>query len=160
MTDARSLPELARSLRSLGTHNDAGTDAARDAIFGPLLDARTRAVGATTDVILAALRGDALSARIEAQAVDAAVKGIEQPAQVRAITAQANEVMEPLRDDLLSLDTAAGDAAANDAGWDAWVTQLRQVFATADKACQALAKLIAEHAPLARGRAERRQKKR
>ncbi|MDB4917075.1 MAG: hypothetical protein JWM95_4719 [Gemmatimonadetes bacterium] len=160
MADERRLPELARSLRSLGAPGEPASEAAHDAIFAPLLDARARAAGATTDIMLAALRGDALSARIEALAVDAAVRWVEQPAMVRAVTAQTSEIMEPLRDDLLALDQAATTARDDDAGWNGWVAQLRKVFATADVACQALARLIAEHTPANAERVERRQKKR
>lgn len=160
MGDSRQLPEFARSLRSLGARGDASAEAAHAAIFQPLLDARTRAVGATTDVILAALRGEALSARIEALAVDAAVRGIVQPAQVRAVTAQTNEAVEPLRDELLALDAASAHALESDAGWDAWVAQLRKVFTTADVVCQALSKLIAANAPPVNARVERRARKR
>lgn len=159
MADSRQLPEFARSLRTFGAQSDAAGDAAHAAIFQPLLDARARAVGATPDIILAALRGDALSARIEALAVDAAVQGIVQPAQIRAVTAQTGEAVEPLRDALLALDAAVAGARESEAGWAAWVSQLRKVFTTADLVCQTLAKLLAAHARPP-GRVERRLKKR
>lgn len=143
MPDAPLLPELARSLRSLGAQRDAATEAAHAAIFLPLLDARARATGATKESVLAALRGDALSARIEAQAVDAAVHGVELPARARALTALTSELMEPLRSALLELDRKAVAAPDHPAEWDAWVAQLRVVFGSADVACQALAKLLA-----------------
>jgi hypothetical protein len=143
MPDAPLLPELARSLRSLGAQRDAATDAAHDAIFLPLLHARASAAGADEESVLAAFRGDALAARIEAQSVDAAVQGIDQPALARALTAQTSELIAPLRAALLALDTAAASAMSDDARWDAWVAQLRAVFTSADAACQALAKLLA-----------------
>ena len=93
--------------------------------------------------MLSALRGDALSARMEALAVDAAVHGIEQPALARALTARAGELMEPLRASLLQLDVMASSAAEGAQGWDAWVAQLRRVFAAADIACRELASLVA-----------------
>jgi hypothetical protein len=142
-TPAPELPELARSLRSLGAPRDAASEAAHAAIFPPLLDARARAVGSSVDAVLAALRGDALSARIEAAAVDAALQGITQPAVARALTAQTAELMESLRGELLSLDTLADDARVGAAGWGAWVAQLKKVFFTADVACQSLARLLA-----------------
>lgn len=144
MPDAPNLPELARSLRSLGEQRDACAEAAHTAIFSPLLDARARAADKSTDIVLAALRGDALSARIEAQAVDAAVQGIEQPARMRALSAQTAELMEPLRAALLALDELAPAAREGTAGWEAWVAQLRRVFASADVACQALSRLLAD----------------
>lgn len=140
---APTLPELARSLRSLGAPRDAASESAHAAIFPPLLDARARAVGSSVDAVLSALRGDALSARIEAAAVDAALQGIAQPAVSRALTAQTSELMEPLRADLLTLDAFADAARVDDAGWNAWVAQLRRVFFTADVACQSLASLLA-----------------
>ncbi|MDB4893282.1 MAG: hypothetical protein JWL61_5137 [Gemmatimonadetes bacterium] len=143
MPDAPLLPELARSLRSLGAQRDASAEAAHAAIFVPLLDARARAGGADKATVLAALRGSALAARIEAQAVDAAVHGIEQPALARALTAQSAELMEPLHQALVALDGAASSALDNDAAWDEWVARLRAVFTRADVACRALATLIA-----------------
>ena len=143
MPDAPLLPELARSLRSLGAHRDAAAEAAHAAIFLPLLDARARASRASKESVLSALRGDALAARIEALAVDAAVQGIEQPALARALSAQSVELVEPLRVSLLALDRAAEPALTDDAGWDAWVAKLRAVFLSADVACQALARLLA-----------------
>jgi hypothetical protein len=146
MPDEPLLPELARSLRSLGAQRDAATDAAHDAVFPPLLDARAHAAGASKETVLAALHGDALAARIEAQAVDAAVQDIEQPALARALTAQASELIAPLRAALLALDAAAKSALDDDAAWDAWVARLRAVFTSADVACQSLAKLLATRA--------------
>ncbi|CAN5174651.1 hypothetical protein BH09GEM1_BH09GEM1_38360 [soil metagenome] len=142
MADAPLLPELARSLRSLGHQPNAATQAAHAAIFTPLLDARTHAAGASADVVLAALRGAALIARIEANAVDAAVQGIEELPRVRALTAQTSELTAPLRAALVALDELAPAAAEDAAGWDAWITQLRTAFAAADTACSALAMLI------------------
>ncbi|MEP6730278.1 MAG: hypothetical protein ABJE10_06560 [bacterium] len=143
MPDTPLLPELARSLRSLGAQRDASSEAAHAAIFQPLLDARARAAGHDKDSVLGALRGDALAARIGAQAVDAAVAGIEEPALTRALTAHATELVEPLRLALHALDSGATAALTDDAGWNAWVAQLRAVFTTADVACEALAKLLA-----------------
>ena len=153
MPDAPHLPELARSLRSLGEARGVAAEASHAAIFLPLLDARARAAGASMDVMLAALRGDALSARIEARAVDAAVHDVEQPARVRAITAETGELLQPLRAAFLALDALAPAARDDAVGWEAWVAQLRRVFATADVACQGLARLVA--APDARHAAPR-----
>ena len=153
MPDAPPLPELARSLRSLGAQGDLATEAAHSAIFLPLLHARARAAGASMDVVLAALRGDALSARIEAQAVDAAVHGVEQPPRVRALSAEIGELLEPLRAALLALDVLAPAARDEATGWEAWTTQLRRVFASADVACRGLARVLADRD--ARGEAPR-----
>ena len=146
MPEARELPELARSLRSFGAVGDDSAETAHCAIFIPLLEARSRAAGAPVEQILRALRGDALSARIEALVVDAAVDGIDQLALARALTAKAGELMEPLRASLLELDAHASNAAESDSAWDAWVAQLRRVFAAADVACRDLAHLVAVRA--------------
>jgi hypothetical protein len=145
MREAPILPELTRSLRSFGAQRDAVSEAAHAAIFTPLLDARARAASAPMDAVLAALRGDALFARIEARAVDAAVQGVGLPARVRAITARVGELMVPLRAELLALDILAPAAGDGTEGWDAWVAQLRRVFASADVACQGLARILVDH---------------
>ena len=146
MADAPVLPELARSLRTLGHQPNAATEAAHGAIFTPLLDARTRAAGAPADAVLGAMRGSALIARIEANAVDAAVLGVEEPAHVRALTAQTAELMAPLRVALVELDERAPTEPNDTAGWNAWIGQLRVAFLAADTACSALASLIAHRA--------------
>jgi hypothetical protein len=143
MADTPLLPELARSLRSLGHQPNAASEAAHAAVFTPLLDARTSAAGGTADVILGAIRGSALIARIEANAVDAAVHGVEEPARIRALTAQTAELMAPLRAALVALDERASAAATDRAAWDAWIAQLGTAFAAADTACSALSRLIA-----------------
>jgi hypothetical protein len=144
MADTPVLPELARSLRSLGHQPNAASEAAHAAIFTPLLDARTSAADGSVDVILAAIRGAALIARIEANAVDAAVQGVEELPRVRALTAQTSELTSPLRAALVALDERAAAAAENSGGWDAWIAQLRLAFAAADTACAALSRLILE----------------
>ena len=144
MADSPVLPELARSLRSLGHQPNAATEAAHAAIFTPLLEARTRAAGAPAEAVLGAMRGSALIARIEANAVDAAVHGVEEPARVRALTAQTTELMVPLRAALVELDTRAPAAASDGDGWHAWIAQLRAAFTAADTACSALSRLITD----------------
>ncbi|MDB4880853.1 MAG: hypothetical protein JWL60_2299, partial [Gemmatimonadetes bacterium] len=94
---AASLPELARSLRALGRPVDEATDAAHDVVFAPLLDARARASRADAVDAVAAFRGAALAARIEALARAAAVKGQPDAAEGRARTAAVRETLEPLR---------------------------------------------------------------
>jgi hypothetical protein len=137
------LPELARSLRTLGAPRDAAGDAAHTAIFLPLLEARAKAANASSDAILGALRGTALSARIEANAVDAAVHAIEDPRRARALTAQTSELIAPLRAELQQLDALSTTARDDDAAWDAWIGQLRRVFTAADVACNTLSRLLA-----------------
>lgn len=154
MADASEpmLPELARSLRTLGRPADAAAVAAHAAIFAPLLEARQRATRAGAADAVAALRGAPLAARIEALVRAAAATGIQDPASARARVARAHDLLEPLRVDLLALDGTAADAASageGTAAWAIWVGGLRSVFAAADRVCAELAPLLAERPPAA-----------
>jgi uncharacterized protein (DUF3084 family) len=150
MPDPLILPELARSLRSLGAPRGVEGDAAHGAIFPPLLEARARATLGDVEDALAAFRGGPLGARIQARVVDAASAGQSDAARARARAARATELLDALLADLTALDAAAlqvRGGSADLAGWQAWVAQLRRVFATADDACRALARLLAERPP-------------
>ena len=157
MPDFLVLPELARSLRTFGATRDPAGDAAHAAIFSPLLDARARATLGDAEVALSALRGEVLAARIGSRVAAAAGAGQRDAAAARARAARAGELIEPLRAELLALDLLALDllasatrAATNhDGGWQAWIAQLRRVFALADDACGALARLLGEPAAAA-----------
>jgi hypothetical protein len=143
------LPELARSLRAFGAPRDAAGEAAHAAVFIPLLDARARATTGDVEVALSALRGEALVVRIEARVTDAAEAGESDPARARARSARARELLAPLRHEMKALDALAvpaRGAGATSESWLAWVAQLRRVFASADDACRALARLLAEPA--------------
>ena len=142
MPDAPLLPELGRSLRSLGAQHEPCAEASHAAIFVPLLDARARATDRSKEFMLASLKGSTLATRIEVLVTAAAVQGLEQPALARAVSAQGTELMEPLRRALAELDKAASSALHSDAAWEEWVTRLRAVFVSADVACQALTKLL------------------
>ena len=151
MTDDRpaSLPELARSLRTLGRPSDAATDAAHAVVFTPLLDARARAGAGAPDDVLAAFRGAALAARIESLARGAASSGQPDAARGRARLASMRELLEPLRAELLVLDDLAAEArheGVDHDAWDRWIAQLRRVFAAADVACRGVAGVLAEAA--------------
>jgi len=137
------LPELARSLRALGTQRDVAADAAHGAIFTPLLEARARAGTGSVDRALAALKGASLSSRIETLVIAAAVEGVVDPARVRALTAQAIELLDSLKKAFVDLDERAEAARTDSTGWDAWVDALRHVYAESDGACSALVALIA-----------------
>jgi hypothetical protein len=141
------LPELARSLRALGAPHDAAEEAAHAAIFAPLLDARARATTGDVEVALAALRGEALAVRIEARVTEAARSGETDPARARARAARARELLAPMRHEMQALDALAVPARAEGAtseSWQAWVAQLRRVFAGADDACRGLARLLSD----------------
>lgn len=145
--DARPLlPELARSLRTLGRPDDAA-EAAHAVVFAPLLDARARAGRGDAADAIAALRGAALAARIESLARAAAAVGQVEAARTRARGAAARDVLEPLRAELAALDARAPEAlrgGADSPAWAAWVAQLRRVFAAADVACDGLAAVLSE----------------
>ncbi len=144
------LPELARSLRAFGAVRGATGEAAHSAIFGPLLDARARAGLGDVEVALSALRGETLAVRIAARSAEVASAGQSDAAHARARSARAGELIEPLRAELFRLDALAASARGGSAEsdeWRAWVAQLRRVFASADDACRALDRLLAEAAP-------------
>jgi hypothetical protein len=64
----------------------------------------------------------------------------------RARSAQARDLLDPLRAALGEVDdraTAALDAGAGSREWRAWLDALRHAFATADDACRQLARLLA-----------------
>jgi hypothetical protein len=147
MPERLLLPELGRSLRTFGAPRDAAGDAAHDAIFSPLLEARARAELGDVEAALSALRGGVLGTRISARVAQAAAVGEPEPARARARTARATELVEPLVAELATLDALSVAARGGEAGspaWQGWVAQLRRVFASADDACRALARLLAE----------------
>ena len=157
MPERLLLPELARSLRSFGAPRDAAGDAAHDAIFAPLLDARARAELGDVEAALSALRGGPLGTRIATRVAQAAAVGESEAARARARTARALELIEPLTAELTTLDRLAAAASGGEASspaWQSWVAQLRRVFASADDACRALGRLLGE--PTAPAKAGRR----
>ena len=147
--DAR-LPELARSLRSLGAAHGAAAEAAHAAVFGPLLDARAMAATGGFEGATSVFRGQALAARIAARAAEAARDGEADAARARARVARAREALEPLRDALYALDVLLPPPDA-DAGEDlspaaaAWTAHLARTFRIADAACVALTRVLAQH---------------
>jgi hypothetical protein len=144
--DESQLPELARSLRTLGAARDAATEAAHDAIFTPLIDARVRAARATGRDVIALLRGATLYQQIERGVVTAASNGAAPPAVARARAAAAREMLEPVRAALVAVDDRASAASTEGLGtaaWEAWLVELRRVFGAADDACVKLARLLA-----------------
>jgi len=148
--DAR-LPELARSLRSLGAARDPAGEAAHDAIFTPLIEARVRAARVSGRDVVGLLRGATLYQEIERGVVTAASANVSPPAVARARAAAAREMLEPLRAALTAVDDRAGDASAQGLGapaWEAWLAELRRAFAAADDACIKLARLLSVPARL------------
>lgn len=145
MPDER-FPELVRSLRSLGAARDAASQVAQDAIFTPLIDARTRAAHAGERDVVGIFRGATLADAIERAVVAAAMADVEPKALARARAATAREMLEPLRAALTLLDeqaAAAVQAGPGSPAWSSWLNELRRVFGAADDACRHLARLLA-----------------
>ncbi|MEO7712888.1 MAG: hypothetical protein ABIV10_08220, partial [Gemmatimonadaceae bacterium] len=143
MPDPLALPEIARSLRFLGTPRDVTSESAHDAIFPPLLAAR--AASGDMQLALSSFAGEALAATIEARASAAAQVHATDPAQARARSAQAIECLERLRDELLRLDRLGRetrDRPADESRWERWIEQLRRVFMEADRACVHLSTVL------------------
>ena len=151
MPDDARLPELARSLRSLGAARDPAAEAAHDAIFTPLIDARVRAARASGRDVVGLLRGATLYQQIERAVVSAASTDATPPAVARARAAAAREMLEPLRAATAAVDDRASAASLDGIGtpaWEAWLVEVRRVFVVADDACIKLARLLAAPARL------------
>ena len=150
MPDEARLPELARSLRTFGAAHGAAAEAAHAAIFGPLLDARALAATRGYEGAMSVFRGQALAARINSRAGEAAREGQVDAARARARVARAREAVEPLGEALRALDTLlpapVADPRADAASTaTAWTAQLARTFRIADEACVALTRVLAEH---------------
>lgn len=138
-----SLPEVARSVRGLGSGRSRHPDDA-ERFFAPFLAARRRAASARS-------RGEtaqAFDATNLASAIDRWVTGLATartsgpvgPAQ-RALAAELDDVVAPLRQAITALgvsDEAMRGHEGNDARWEAWLAALRGVFAAADRTWSAL----------------------
>jgi hypothetical protein len=141
------LPELARSLRSLGAARDAATQAAHDAIFPPLIAARVRASRAEGRDVVHAFSGASLGEQIERAVTVAATLGTTQPSVARARSARAKDLLAPLQAAFARLDEQGREAAGASPGsepWEAWVDSLKRTFAAADEVCGQLARVLAE----------------
>lgn len=145
-----SLPELARSLRSLGAARDPATEAAHDAIFAPLIAARVRASRAEGPDVVHSFHGATLLEAIERAVNAAAAAGTVNPAVARARSAAGRDAIEPLRTALRALDDrgpAAATAGPRSPEWTGWIDSLRRAFASADESCTHLARVLAEPTP-------------
>ena len=141
------LPELARSLRSLGAARDPATEAAHDAIFAPLIAARVRASRAEGRDVVFSFHGAILVEQIDRGATAAAAVGTMHPAVARARSASARDAIEPLLAALAILDegaSAASTAGPGSAEWEVWLAALRRAFLAADDACSHLARVLRE----------------
>jgi hypothetical protein len=142
-----TLPELARSLRSLGAARDPATEAAHDAIFAPLIAARVRAARAEGRDVVHSFHGATLLEAIERGVNAAATVGTENPAVARARSAAARDAIEPLRAALHVLGVRGAGATAagtHSPEWADWIAALRRAFAAADESCRHLARVLSE----------------
>jgi hypothetical protein len=141
------LPELARSLRSLGAARDQATQAAHDVIFPPLIAARVRASRAEGRDVVHAFHGASLLEQIERAATAAACVDTTQSSVARARSARARDAIAPLRPAFALVDERGRQAESAPRGsepWEAWIDSLRRAFATADDVCGRLASVLAE----------------
>jgi hypothetical protein len=141
------LPELARSLRSLGAARDPATQAAHDAIFPSLIAARVRASRAQGRDVVHAFNGAARGEQIEGAVTAAATLGTVHPSVARSRSARARDVLGPLQAAFAMLDErgrAAAGAAPGSEPWEGWVDSLKRAFAAADEVCGQLAQVLAE----------------
>ena len=150
MLERPLLPELARSMRALGSGTDDSALLAEQAVLLPLLDARTRANDADESGVIDAFHGATLSKLIAEASCDAAKRNATTTAQERSRAARAEDAVEPVLAGLRALDELAPAARREGAGspaWDLWVAELRSVFMAADSACRQVASLVGEHEP-------------
>ena len=138
----RTIPEMTHALRALGSrrgHRGGRPEAADEQrqFFGPLLDARRRALALTSLNAMAAFDPNALG-----QAITIALRSFAErryasdPPARRALEAELVDLCEPLLDALSALRTAA-DEVRTDPGdqrrWRRWAACLRGTFETADR---------------------------
>jgi hypothetical protein len=149
------LPELMRSLRSVGSRRSMPNDpaAAEEQIrfFAPLLDGRKAAAQAISrPQIVSAFEARRLTAAISATLRAYASERFSTSVSARrAFEAELFEIIEPLRDALQALGALAEPMISSQAAvmaedqWAAWLAQLRVVFHVADTSwpplCEALA---------------------
>ena len=147
MPDA-SLPELARSLRSLGAARDPATEAAHDAIFAPLIAARVRAARAEgRDVVhsfhgVDAARGDRARRQRRGRRRDGESSRRPRPLRRRLATRSSRSGRRSR-----SLDDSAPPRRRRARSRRSGSIGSRRcgcAFAAADEACGHLARVLAE----------------
>lgn len=147
MADVPLIPELTRSLRTLGLSGDVHRRRAHDAVLAPLLQARAAAAAATSRREAAhAFRGPALRAEIRDRVRAAASSEMADAAQARARCAAALDAVAPLLDASAALDDE--DARVeDDLRWQDFLDAVRRLFATADDAVDEVARILAVPPP-------------
>jgi hypothetical protein len=143
LAHCRALPELTHALRAFGSRRGSRSRRAsgpseQQRFFAPLLDARRRAVVATTptetiDAFDAGPLARSMEGAVHAFAVERS--GPDGP-EKRALEAELVDSSEPLHLTLERLGVAAEAAKASldDLGaWRLWATELRTTFEVADR---------------------------
>jgi len=152
------LPELTRSLRTLGSRRAAASPE-HDRFFAPLIAARRAAEGGrSTTVTLDAFSAPGLrESLLGALATFAAERYPDEPPERRALEAELVDDMAPLLARLDALDAArtaldqSPDANRYDA-WRTWTAALQRVFECADEIWETLSAVLD---PARRGRLSR-----
>ena len=147
LVDYGELPELTRTLRTLGSSRRGGTS--QELFFNPLLDVLKRAASARTPG--AKIRAfDATDLR---RALDKSIERIvndwpdDRPSVRRALRAELSHRVAPYTDALSLLsERAAAAAEVPEEGrlvaWRAWTSQLALVFDVADRTWLALRNVV------------------
>jgi hypothetical protein len=141
----RTIPEMTHALRALGSRRghhgrQGGRAAAADEqrrFFGPLLEARRRALALTSLNAVAAFEPSLLAQAISAALGSfAAGRYASDPPARRALEAELVDLCEPLLDVLSGLSAAADEvrtAPEDLRRWRRWAAGLRSTFETADR---------------------------
>lgn len=157
LTSARSLPEVTRSLRGLGSHR-ARPDDDHDRFFAPFISARASAERTSdSEARLDAFDAAALRDAIERQIGEfARMRFPDQPPDRRATEAILGECSDEVVRRLERLDAAAAavrtsQAEVQLARWRAWRDAVRDVFDAADR-CWFQMRPVLREAPTPRKR--------
>lgn len=133
------LPELARSLRGLGSSR--GGDGAIEAlVFGPLLDARRAAERAlTADEAMRAFDAVRLGATLQDAVRSLAASRMPgRDDRRRALEAELEELVAPL---VTALDVLA---ETGEGDWPEWVNAVQRVFTAADRVSAQLSSRVGQ----------------
>lgn len=145
------IPEVMASLRSFGSGRSTHQDAEPLRFFAPLLDARRVAASARSRAeAVAAFDPPALTKALDRIVAEfASARHAARPPARRALEAELEDALAPLRVALVRLGELAPAAGASDAdeAWRAWLEQLRACFTAADVLWPVLDGALARPAP-------------
>lgn len=139
----RSLPEVTRALRALGSRRRVGGTRRHPSdkearFFGPLIAARRASMDARDAAgVIAAFEPRKLATQLSSVIVEfAAEQGAGHPARRRALEAELGDAVEGLSVALTGLDelAARGSSDVDDlARWRSWAAGVQHVFEIADR---------------------------